>query len=163
MKLGLSAAVIGLSAVMAWATSQPDGQYYGLGPERDPTFDCAAGFQALVSEIRATPAIRDWGDDDSPTRLFEDEGRAQLYIVTNKGHPAYPAVIRRSVIPYSEGMAFATQACSFGNRAALEEDLKAYAALDAVLGSEFQCFLCTGGHVSPSLERNMLHQYPPPL
>ena len=49
-----------------------------------------------------------------------------------------------------------THGCAYGDRAALNEDLRRYELLDAALRSELECSLCAQDdrHLSPWLKRS---------
>jgi len=159
VKLWPPAVILGLVAALGVSTSRPAGAYIGRNEGPYPDFDCSVGFGALVSRLEAIPAMRNWGDDQSATRLLQDDGDLALYIVTNPRHPSHPAIIKRQVALHTEGVTFVTEACTYGDREAITDDIKSYAGLDDALAAEFQCYLCNKQHWSPSLERNN----PPPL
>lgn len=131
----------------------------GVAIQDGQALDCSKGFAALVVEIEARPGIRDWGYDDTPTHLYQDDARETLFLVTTPSHPAHPAIIERQVGVSAAGVFLITGGCAFGDRQALDEDLRRYALLDAALSTETRCFECTDQRTSPSLDRQTA---PPP-
>lgn len=95
-------------------------------------------------------------DQGKTAQLVTDDAALTIHIVTQSTHPAHPAILRRCISPTIDGYMLATEGCAWGDRQALDEDLRAYALLDQALTSELICFLCGGERRrSPSLEREI--------
>ncbi|ADL00624.1 hypothetical protein [Brevundimonas subvibrioides] len=149
----------GAAALGAWSAERP-----GVPLHEWQSLDCSKGFEALVAKIKSEPGTLDWGSDDEPTRLIQQFGKEQYYIVTNPTHPAHPAIIHRGPLVYSEGVGMILEGCAFGDRAALDDDLRAYERMDQAMDAEFSCALCSPRWRSPALLRNIeSHATPPPL
>lgn len=119
---------------------------------------CTKGFDTLVEEISATPAIV-VAKYERGLDAYRDDRTESLYLVTLPDHPAHPAIFKRSVAATSEGIGFASGACGYGDLAAMRKEVAAYSAFDSLLKAEERCWLCNTEKLSPSIDRRM----PPPL
>ena len=153
------------AVVSVAACTEPEpGEFIGNPNNAGPDFDCKLGFDALLQTILARPAIKDWGMDRGTARYIQDDANRSFYIVTGEEHPAHPAIIQRRSGMSIVGAILTTEACAFGDREALDADLRAYDLMDRALMEEFVIYhYPTDRPGSPTLRHLTPSPPPPPL
>ncbi|WP_427791534.1 hypothetical protein [Brevundimonas diminuta] len=149
-----AALLIGAAFLLAGCSQEQSVQQIG----GSDFLDCAKSFDALVSEIKNRPAIVA-EEYDRGTSAYRDDRMLNLYLVTQPDHPAHPAIFVRHILLTTEGTSVMTSGCGYGDKTALEAELKTYSAFDLMLNAEYNCYLCTDDKLnSPTLSR----RFPPP-
>lgn len=149
-----AALLIGAAFLLAGCSQERQVQQIGASD----ILDCAKGFDTLVSEIKNRPAIVA-EEYDRGTSAYRDDRMLNLYLVTQPDHPAHPAIFVRHVLLTTESTSVMTGGCGYGDKTALEAELKTYSAFDLMLNAEYNCYLCADDKLnSPTLSR----RFPPP-
>ena len=148
-----AALLIGAAFLLAGCSQEQPVQPFGSA-----FLDCTKGFDALVTEIKRTPAIVA-EEYDHGTSAYRDDRASALYLITRPDHPAHPAIFVRHVVLSSESASIVSGGCGFGDLKALDTALQSYSAFDRMLNAEYVCYLCSSAKLtSPSA----MHRYPPP-
>ena len=88
--------------------------------------DCAAGYEALQSQIVGRPGLRPAPiERNEPYRIYSEADGAASYILTEPGAPAHPAVLKQTAVRRAGVLAMENEGCAFGDAGAYA-DLKAY-------------------------------------
>lgn len=155
-----------LAAVVVTAGCSSEQEGVRVSQFYDGGMDCSKRFTELVKEIEDYPGALKWGSEEEPTRLVQHIGKEGMFLITGPKHPSHPAIIYRAPLVSTEHVGMVTDACAYGDRKALDEDLRAYAKMDQALATEFSCGLCSDRQrSSPALGRNgiaWLADNPPP-
>lgn len=125
MKASARLALIPILALAACAPQPPP-------PRQKLALDCSLPYEDLAAKVLAQPGLVPAPQErGEPYRFYNVEGGGEAFVITQKGAPGHPAILKQEAVKENGRKVMKNTGCAYGDKAGFNEVMAYLESLSA--------------------------------